>query len=61
MSQWQDIYKHMKSGKTITTYQAYSKFKCTRLPDRIRDIERIAYVGRKWKKVGKKQVMEYYL
>ncbi len=63
MSQREQVLKWMKSGKKITTYQAYTKFGCTRLPDRIRDLERDGYlIKRHWKKVRKGvQVRQYYM
>ena len=62
-SQKDRILQYMKSGKKITTYLAYSKFKCTRLPDRVRDLERDGYlIKRHWKIVRKGvQVKEYYM
>jgi hypothetical protein len=61
LPQWKSIYLYMKNGNSITTYQSYSLFKCTRLPDRIRDIERLKgiKVNRKWKKTKYSQVREY--
>lgn len=62
VSQKDKILAYMESGKRITTWIAYARFRCTRLPDRIRDIERDGRkVSRRWKKVGMSRVMEYYL
>ena len=38
MKQWEQILAHLKSGRTITTFQAFSLFGITRLPDRFRDL-----------------------
>jgi len=37
-TQCDQIKKHLKAGKTITSYQAFMLFGITRLPDRVRDL-----------------------
>ena len=39
MTQKEKIAKHLKSGKTITTIQAFQKFGCTRLAAVISDLK----------------------
>lgn len=43
MKQWEQILAHLKSGRTITTFQAFRLFGVTRLPDRIRDCRAKGY------------------
>jgi hypothetical protein len=38
MTQCDRILKYLKSGRGITTFQAYDLFQVTRLPDRVRDL-----------------------
>ena len=59
--QWASIYFYMADGHTITTYESYRKFKCTRLPDRILDVERImkTKVPRKWIQKNGKRYLAY--
>ena len=62
-SQKSHILKCLLSGKRITTYQAFVKFKITRLPDRVRDLRKDGYdIRGNWKYVNKyTRVKEYYL
>ena len=62
MSQWQKVLHYMQSGKRISTYVAFVKFKCTSLRDRIRDCEKHGiYVKRAWKQKGKIRYLEYWI
>lgn len=40
MTQCDAILKYLRSGRSLTTYQAYDFFNVTRLPDRIRDLRK---------------------
>jgi len=62
-SQKSRILKYLLSGKSITTYQAFVKFKITRLPDRIRDLRKDGYgIYDNWKYVNKyTRVKNYWL
>jgi hypothetical protein len=52
MTQADQILAHMQSGKTITSFQSFRLFDCTRLPDRIRDLrERGIEVQSQWLKL----------
>lgn len=42
-SQINDILYHLKSGKPITSMQAYELYGCTRLPSRIFDLREMGY------------------
>lgn len=42
-SQNNKILTHLQSGKPITTYQAFTKYNCTRLSARIKDLRDKGY------------------
>jgi hypothetical protein len=66
-SQTKRIYKHLKSGNSLTQLSALRLFGCLRLSERIRDIDKQIdnkfYIDKKWVivgyKNGKKRVVEY--
>ena len=62
-SQKERILNYMMSGKSITTYIAFVKFKITRLPDRVRDLRNDGYdIHDDWKQVNKfTRVKQYRL
>ena len=75
-SQKDRILAYLKSGKRITTWIAFTKFKCTRLSERIREIDRdISHavakmdplpkrypgIKKEWVKTDKTRVMSYRL
>ncbi len=60
-SQNQMILKHLRSHQSLTPLEALRNYGCLRLSGRVFDIERMGYkVLRRWKKVGRARVMEYY-
>ena len=63
LSQKDKILSYMRSGKSITTYLAFVKFKITRLPDRIRDLRKDGYgIHDNWKQVNRfTRVKKYWL
>lgn len=42
-SQCARILAYLQSGKTLTTYQAFTQFRCTRLPSRINELRNAGY------------------
>ena len=39
-TQCEQIHNYLKSGRGLTTFQAYDLFQITRLPDRVRDLRK---------------------
>lgn len=61
-TQNKQILQYLQSGKKITTYVSFVKFRITNLPKRISELRSEGYeINKEWKKTGKTQVMEYYL
>ena len=62
-SQKERILNYMMSGKSITTYIAFVKFKITRLPDRVRDLRKDGFnIHDNWKQVNRfTRVKKYWL
>ncbi len=63
MTQADMILSHMQEGKTITSFQSFRLFNCTRLPDRIRDLRaRDIAIGGDWITLPSgRRCMQYWL
>ena len=63
ITQWDQILEHMRSGKSITSMQAFRLYGVTRLADRIRDGRARGHVinGRWLKLPSGKRCMQYSL
>lgn len=60
-SQNQTILRHLKKFGPITFLEALRNYGVGRLGARVYDIEHMGYtVLRRWKKVGRARVMEYF-
>jgi len=63
MTQCERILAYLKSGRTITSMQAFNLFEVTRLPDRVRDLRKngVTVYSRMIKLQSGKRCAQYWI
>ena len=60
-AQWKQILAYMKTGRTITAYQALTKFNCLNLKGRINDIRMKGHnINTDMREISNGKIIAYY-